>query len=714
MPQQITLIPLDEAVEEKKRKPTTGELVKGAWAKAMPFGLPISETISHLATGGVGAVGGLVGFGAKLLADLVPGGEKPSFARARETMGGVSEALTYKPQTPEAQKMTRVTLVPLELAAKGIKGGSELITSDPEVQAGIQTAGDLGLFMLMGKAAKGFKQPEIGAKFKPVTEAPTPKFVEEPINPTFEKFGTLFKEFRKGQKEQAVIYSKERGARLGEGLEAAEGKVGQEYFDTIKSKMGGKIERVPFKHDFTPGQTTELYDGVKGAVFLTNWEKLQAARALDAVFKEGTVPAPADTALLARAYGKSFVKSMPRNIISEIANIPRSMMASGDLSFGLRQGMPLGAGYPKEFARAMAEQVKYFGSEGVYQGAMKEIAQRPTYQLMRGGPGRRVELALTEMGPMTGLREEKYLSPIAEKIPGIGPIIRASGRAYTGGLNKLRADVFDSKFHDAEAAGFNPAQNPMLLDAMCDFINKASGRGSAKPLANSTQLLNALFFSPRLVLSRLQMIGKAVNLPLEKIIHLANPDWWTQTPKPVRIATLRTLLGFAGMLTTTAGLLKLAGAEVSLDARSSDFLKPKFGNTRIDLGAGFLQYIRTFVQLLTGQVVSTRTGKITEVGEGYKPLTRWDIAERMVEYKTAPIPSFVINLLRGKSVFGEKLNIPKEVLQRLTPMVWQDLYDIAKDDPKLLPLGVLGVFGAGLQTYEPSPKKSGSLYFYTK
>src|SRR3972149_7315878 len=65
--------PIDEATQERRHKPTTGELVKGAWAKAMPFGLPISETIGHLVTAPVGFAGGLVGFGAKLLADLIPG-----------------------------------------------------------------------------------------------------------------------------------------------------------------------------------------------------------------------------------------------------------------------------------------------------------------------------------------------------------------------------------------------------------------------------------------------------------------------------------------------------------------------------------------------------------------------------------------------------------------------------------------------------------------
>ena len=50
---------------------------------------------------------------------------------------------------------------------------------------------------------------------------------------------------------------------------------------------------------------------------------------------------------------------------------------------------------------------------------------------------------------------------------------------------------------------------------------------------------------------------------------------------------------------------------------------------------------------------------------------------------------------------GEDLKIEKEAMDRMIPMVIQDVVDIYKDDPSLLPLSALGVFGVGLQTYEP-------------
>ena len=56
-------------------------------------------------------------------------------------------------------------------------------------------------------------------------------------------------------------------------------------------------------------------------------------------------------------------------------------------------------------------------------------------------------------------------------------------------------------------------------------------------------------------------------------------------------------------------------------------------------------------------------------------------------------------------MFGKKLNVPKEVAQRFVPMVIQDVYELAQDNPKLLPLATLGLFGFGLQTYGGETKK---------
>jgi hypothetical protein len=170
----------------------------------------------------------------------------------------------------------------------------------------------------------------------------------------------------------------------------------------------------------------------------------------------------------------------------------------------------------------------------------------------------------------------------------------------------------------------------------------------------------------------------------------------------VRTKALKGLLAQSAAVLTAVGLAKLAGAEVGTDPRSADFGKAKKGNVRMPLDSalgGVSQFIRLGAQLITGQLISSTTGKLTTVGEGYKPLTRLDIATRAVEMKESPALSFATMLAKNQNFLGQEPNIPAELADRFIPMVVQDLYDLYKEDPKLLPLGILPIFGVGMQTY---------------
>jgi len=158
-------------------------------------------------------------------------------------------------------------------------------------------------------------------------------------------------------------------------------------------------------------------------------------------------------------------------------------------------------------------------------------------------------------------------------------------------------------------------------------------------------------------------------------------------------------------VTSTLTLAKMAGAEVGLDPRDANFGKIIIGKTRLDIMGGFQQYIRAAAQFFGNQYVSSISGKRTTLGEGYKPLTQWDILWRQVESKQAPAISFIIDLMKRQDWKGEPINIPKEVGRRLVPMVLMDMAEIAKEDPKLLPLGIPAMLGVGLQHYEFHSKK---------
>ena len=439
------------------------------------------------------------------------------------------------------------------------------------------------------------------------------------------------------------------------------------------------------------GDIEELVGMIQKMPTLTTFEKINAFDGLNDILG-GSIPQPHKLSLLEDVFGKDLVEATLqhrsnlekwKDIGINLANLPRAVMSSFDLSFGGRQGIFAAPTHAKEFFGSWTKQFKMFGSEKAYLKTMEEVAQNPDYLLAKESG-----LSFTKVGQILADREEAFATNWTDKIP----LLRGSSRAYTGFANKFRMDIFSSLVKDAKNVGLDPYKDKELSKKIGELVNTMTGRGGLPAkLQRVAPMLNALFFSPRLMASRL---------------NLLNPLTYTQSEPFVRKQAIKSLIGFGGYITTVLTLAKLSGAEVGLDPRSSDFAKIKVGNTRFDVMGGFQQYIRMAAQLVMGKYVSSTTGKVITLGEGYKPLTRFDILLRQIESKEAPIFSFITDLLRQQDYKGEKISVTQEVIDRFTPMVWGDLHDLAKDDPELLPWGILGIFGVGVQTYEGKPIKS--------
>lgn len=248
---------------------------------------------------------------------------------------------------------------------------------------------------------------------------------------------------------------------------------------------------------------------------------------------------------------------------------------------------------------------------------------------------------------------------------------------------------------------------PEELKRIGKVSNWATGRGHLGKHDQSAQLLNLFLFSPRLLKSRFDTLNPWFYKGLDPEGRLFLVPWSQRTPaqKQALKATSRLLLAGGSVL----GLAKLAGADIELNPRSSDFGKIKVGNTRVDFWGGHQAIVRTFFQALTGQRKITSTGEIRDVNN-------LDPIFRFFEGKASPPMSLAFDIHRGKTFTGEPFYWgppwdPKSASgSRLWPLGLQDTWEAYQqaDDASLAALTyALAFVGLSTQTYEPSEPKGG-------
>src|SRR3990167_1311013 len=573
-----------------------------------------------------------------------------------------------------SEKIVSITDNPLWAKVKNMFGKSEETPIVKKTKAGEPTKGLAGL--LEGTV------PTEGEKVDPVA-----------------KLISALKEAKDVRGKQETLYEKARSQKFAKLKGAQATAKGESGFYKELGALKGELPKVEFeaiRGKVGQADIDALFQQVRLSPKIGDWEKINAMTGLSKMLgaEGGKVTTEGELSLLNAVFGEEFTKAVleKRTLFEkfkeaglQIANIPRSIMSSIDLSAAGRQGGFL-ISRQKQFGPAFKKQFGAFVSEEAYQAIQDSIITHPDYQLARDS-----RLSLTDLDVLIGNREEKFMSSWAEKIPLLGKGIRASGRAYIGFLNKLRFDTFVDLLNQAERVGLDSRKDRDLTKRIADFINNATGRGTLpKGLETSALALNALLFSPRLLFSRL---------------NLLNPIYYVKQDNFTRKEALKSFFYFLGIGFTILTLSKLGGAEVVTDPRNSDFGKIKVRNTRFDIWGGFQPLVRSAAQIVTGKYISSTTGKEMTLGEGYKPMTRADIFQRFIEGKLAPIPYFIVTLMKQQDAQGKPVSIPKEIGERFVPMVLQDIYDLAKEDPSLIPAGLVNIFGVGVQTYQDKKRK---------
>jgi len=515
---------------------------------------------------------------------------------------------------------------------------------------------------------------------KPITPKPDVKPPAQPVA-AVDKMLSLLKAEKpvlRETKQLRHVELQKRAAMIGKALEVGEPEAAMARAGKLRA---GKLPTAEgtLREQFSPDEASQLFGAIRDSS-LRSFEKLNANEAFIKLIQTNDPLTKSEIRLLGEVFGPEFTgmfDTLGQKVVKtllDIANLPRALLASGEISATLRQGGLLLARRPYLAPKMVKEQVKYFVSDTHLKESDALIRSHPWFKEFNELGGYMAPLP----GRITQLwkAEETFMSRFSQHIP----VVKQSERAYVGGLNWLR---FNSYVHGKQLYEKMGVATEKNLDDLIKLITRASGRGDWKLLKGDIgPIANTLLFSPRLILSRIQFAT---------MLASRNPVTRKEAWK-----TMASLLAFG---TGILSMLKLAGATVELDPRSSDFGKAKIGKTRLDVWTGYAQYARFLAQLATAQRKTT-TGRIQE-------LNRLDVIKRFIQSKLSPAAGLLNDILQGTTYMGEEMsfeteNLRKQAYNRLTPLFFQDMIDAISEEGLMGGITASpGFLGVGIVTHRP-------------
>lgn len=389
------------------------------------------------------------------------------------------------------------------------------------------------------------------------------------------------------------------------------------------------------------------------------------------------------------------LKNKPGEIISkgisDVAGTAKAIKASMDDSAIFRQGWKVLWTHPSIWAKnslkSFQDIINTFGKDTVMKELNADIYSRPNYDLMK-----KAKLAV-------GTAEEAFPTTIAEKIPILGKLYKASQDAYTAFVHKTRADVFD-KYIDIAKKNEVDLTNTEL-ESIGKLVNSLTGRGHLGKAEKVGELVNNIFFSPRLLKSHIDI--------------LTQPLTGSGGSNFVRKEASKNLLK---IITGTATIMMIANTlrpgSAELDPRSADFGKIKIGNTRFDISGGMSSLIVLATRIIRRSTKSSTTGEITQLNQKDKEgkpkfgaKTTKDVIYDFTENKLSPASSVLKDLAEDSTFKGKKPTITNELENLFVPLPITNAIENYKTPgaANLLLTIIADGLGIATNTYAPKDKK---------
>ena len=548
---------------------------------------------------------------------------------------------------------------------------------------------------------------------KPITSEIFPEGFNDPQAGAIAKLISLIKESKPITKETLAARKPIQAQRIVEYERLIEknrfgGMTTEQAEREARTALAGRFPEVDvttkletIRKGLTENEVQALFDVVGDGAYKSGFDRLNTFEALQDLLLNNRVQEH-QIKLLEKTFSSNLVREILKKRplgkrisegLMDLANAPRALLASGDISGLLRQGAILFARSPIEGIRTVKPMLQAMFSE-------KNTALIDDIIRKRIGMDELLDETLDNVLDITALptkitakiteREEAFASAIISKLP----FVKQSNQAYVTVLNDMRSRSALNVLNNWKKAKIKYTKQD--VSDLNQLVNWASGRGTlpGELMRKHAGLLNAMFFSPKLIMSRIQF-------------PMAMFPGVTQS-RLVRQEAVRQMLSFVGAGAGILTMAKLSGAsDIELNPQSAEFgkMRVKGTETRLDIWTGYLQYIRFLAQVATAErkTVSGRTMR----------LNRFDVIDRFRRSKMSPAVGFIEDLMRGETYMGEELppkgakGVGRQVWERMMPLAIQDLIDGVLQD------GVLGgiaaspsFLGIGVVTYTSDLKRA--------
>lgn len=270
-------------------------------------------------------------------------------------------------------------------------------------------------------------------------------------------------------------------------------------------------------------------------------------------------------------------------------------------------------------------------------------------------------------------------------------------RQFTSLGNNMRVNMFLRITDRWKQKGKTFETDPESYKALARLLNTQTGRGDVpKAIKDGTSLVNSIVWSPRLIASRLNLLGIS---DLRELV--GGKGFYTQLTPEIRKMAIADMVKFIGAGTALMAMSAYWGAEVDDDPESATFGTIKIGDKKYNAWGGFTPYVKTIWQSASGK---------RKTQDGYKPANAGELLLRFGRSRMTPAAGALTNIALERDFSGKPVTPQSQLLNMITPISIKGIVEgLEKDGLKgIITQGIPSIVGVGVSDERDFQKKDTS------